>query len=88
MKYFIKGSEENSIKIILVWPKIIIVDNFEDETYFKALIHAFYISAIKVWKTTLNDNSSQSFFGIEGLIEESKKFLMTKLHSVYKTKFK
>jgi hypothetical protein len=59
-----------------------------DEAFFRAVIHAFYISAIKVWKTTLANYSCNSGFQNLNFFEESKRFLLSKLQSVYQTKFK
>jgi len=59
-----------------------------DEAFFRAVIHAFYISAMKVWKTTLANYSCDSGFQNLNFFEESKRFLLSKLQSVYKTKFK
>jgi len=59
-----------------------------DEAFFRAVIHAFYISALKVWKTTLANYSCNSGFQNLNFFEESKRFLLGKLQSVYQTKFK
>jgi len=57
-----------------------------DEPFFRAIIHGFYISAMKVFEKTLESYSISS--GGTSLFEESKRFLLNKLKNIYQTKFK
>jgi len=65
-----------------------------NEASFKAIIQAFYISAIKVWKETLNSYFYNPLLvaGLnqknEGFLMESKNFLLNKIQNLYKTKSK
>ena len=65
-----------------------------DESTFKAVIQAFYISSIKVWKETLNNYFSNPLFtaGLnqkeEGLIMGSTTFILNKIQSLCQTRSK
>jgi hypothetical protein len=61
-----------------------------DEGSYHAVIQAFYISAIKVWKETVNSSVFNPLLPQgptnEGFVTESKKFILNKLQNLYKSK--